>query len=371
MEIQAERVRPTPTAAPPRPSPWQANNLNALRAAAALQVAVHHTLAHFHYAEGSRFVYILSLFPGVPIFFFASGLLISRSLHRTSNLSSYIRNRLLRLYPGLWAAFAVGFALCLLAGFRPDTSVPRFVAWVGGQLSIAQFYNPQFMRAYGTGVLNGSLWTIAVEIQFYALLPVIVMAIRSLPRGTARRNTLLISATVAFAAANRLFIEAGGQLSERPILKFLGVSFIPWFYMFLAGVVIEENFDLIYRFVTTYKYQLLAVATTLLFAARSTLGFSVDNTLNPIVFVCLSTIVMVVSFCLRPVATAFQKKWDVSYGVYLYHMPTVNYFSHRRWPSSLPTVFCVLGVTIVLASLSWKFIETRALQLKRVAPSKR
>jgi peptidoglycan/LPS O-acetylase OafA/YrhL len=39
------------------------------------------------------------------------------------------------------------------------------------QLSIVQFYNPDFLRGYGVGVLNGSLWTISVELQFYVMLP--------------------------------------------------------------------------------------------------------------------------------------------------------------------------------------------------------
>ena len=369
MNLQAERIRPAAVRVNVRPSPWQANNLNALRVLAAFQVALHHTLAHFRYAEGSRFVYILSLFPGVPIFFFASGLLISRSLHRSSNITSYVRNRLLRLYPGLWVAFFVAFSLCLLAGFRQNISLARFAVWVFGQLSIVQFYNPHFMRAYGTGVLNGSLWTIAVEIQFYALLPALTNGFRSLQRGSFRRNGILAVTIAGFAIANRLFIDAGGQLSERPILKFLGVSFIPWFYMFLAGVLVEENFDVVHRLITRRRVLSFGLALTLLVAARPIVGWAVDNTVNPAVFCCLAVIVLTVSFGLRPICPSFQKKWDLSYGIYLFHMPAVNFFYYRGWTSSFLTVFWVMTMTVALALLSWRFVESRALQRKRLVHS--
>jgi hypothetical protein len=44
--------------------------------------------------------------------------------------------------------------------------------WLAAQLTIGQFYNPVFLRGYGLGVLNGSLWTIPLE-QFCVLVPLL------------------------------------------------------------------------------------------------------------------------------------------------------------------------------------------------------
>lgn len=41
-------------------------------------------------------------------------------------------------------------------------------------MSFVQFYNPDWLRGFGTGVLNGSLWSIPVELQYYVLLPFLI-----------------------------------------------------------------------------------------------------------------------------------------------------------------------------------------------------
>lgn len=51
--------------------------------------------------RGGRFLAFIDLFPGVPIFFFISGFLISKSFEENSVLKEYALNRILRIYPGL------------------------------------------------------------------------------------------------------------------------------------------------------------------------------------------------------------------------------------------------------------------------------
>ncbi len=344
-------------------STWKQNNLNFVRIAAACQVAVYHALSHFNVGTGSQFVYIVSLFPGVPIFFFVSGLLISKSLDREPDMRTYGRNRILRLYPGLWTAFFVGVAFALIAGFRPHTSIIEMVAWVTGQLTFVQFYTPSFMRSYGTGVLNGSLWTIVVELQFYAFLPLFCWMMRSQKRGSLKRNGALLSSILCFAVANRWYIGAGGQLTDRPIMKFIGVSFVPWLYMFVVGALVTENFSRIYPLVRRYWALVALLCSLILGASRPLFGFAVDNRLNPIVFLALAGITLVCSFCLPPILLSVQKNWDISYGIYLYHAPIINFLLFRN-SRGVPSVITTLLVTPFLAILSWRLIERPALRLK-------
>ncbi len=68
------------------------NNFDLIRLFAAFQVALVHV---FHIMEietawvGSFILHLLYLFPGVPIFFFISGFLISRSYENNSCLRSF------------------------------------------------------------------------------------------------------------------------------------------------------------------------------------------------------------------------------------------------------------------------------------------
>ena len=56
------------------------NNFDLLRLFAAFQVATHHTLSHLNISyDESGMLALLDAIPGVPIFFFISGYLISKS----------------------------------------------------------------------------------------------------------------------------------------------------------------------------------------------------------------------------------------------------------------------------------------------------
>ena len=93
---------------------------------------------------------ITDLFPGVPIFFFISGFLISKSFEKNSVVREYALNRFLRIYPGLAACFLVSLASVWFTGYFAtiDVSPTAMLLWAGAQLSIAQFYNPEFMQHY-------------------------------------------------------------------------------------------------------------------------------------------------------------------------------------------------------------------------------
>ena len=140
------------------------NNINLLRLLAACQVVVSHMIGHFDLAPNdSPLVVAIRMFPGVPIFFLLSGYLIYRAWERDPNIWSYWTNRGLRIFPALWVAFAVTLAVLFLTG-QFDGTARQTGLWIVAQLTIIQFYNPEFLRDFGVGVVNGALWSIPVEI---------------------------------------------------------------------------------------------------------------------------------------------------------------------------------------------------------------
>jgi peptidoglycan/LPS O-acetylase OafA/YrhL len=52
---------------------------------------------------------------------------------------------------------------------------------------------------------------------------------------------------------------------------------------------------------------------------------------------------------------------DISYGVYVFHMPTTNAMLHLR----IGNAAIAMAMTLVLAILSWRFVEQHALRVRK------
>ena len=78
------------------------NNFDLIRLIAAAEVAIRHSFHHIApNVEARPLLWVLDFIPGVPIFFFLSGYLISRSWERSPSPRGFFHNRALRLFPAL------------------------------------------------------------------------------------------------------------------------------------------------------------------------------------------------------------------------------------------------------------------------------
>ena len=107
-----------------------------------------------------------------------------------------------------------------------QVAVGKILVWVLAQATIVQFYNPDFMRTFGAGVLNGVLWTITVELQFYVLAPLLDYLLE--------RKTPILVVFFLVALGTNLYLHHLADGSSIGV-KLLYVSFLPWVYMFLLG----------------------------------------------------------------------------------------------------------------------------------------
>ncbi len=308
----------------------------------------------------------MGVLPGVPIFFFLSGFLISRTYERNPNLKDYFRNRALRLYPGLFICFLVSIGLVASTGYFATNPppLPKFAVWAAAQLTAFQFYNPEFLRGYGCGVLNGSLWTISVELQFYLLTPLLYWVLKPNQTGG---NTRLLAAAGLFVIANHLHQTLSSTFGENVGWKLIGVSFIPWLYMFLAGVLAQRNFDLVYRF-TSGRGIAFAFAYILFAFLMTTAGIS--STGNAISFVLFAPLVLSaisLAYTQPTLAHRVLSNNDISYGLYIYHMPLVNFVIESGYRGLVWAAFTTIFACFFIASLSWLLVEKPSLKKKRNA----
>lgn len=348
---------------------FRANNFDLIRLFAALQVALHHASEHLGVSEGAWGTWA-SIVPGVPIFFFLSGFLISRSYETNDRIFEYARNRILRIYPGLIGCTVIAVLSVFAAGYFPKAipNVTNFVVWIVAQVSFAQFYNPSFMREFGTGVLNGSLWTIAVELQFYLLVPVLYQLLIRRLKSTALMNFLLVGLTLLFLSSNIIIQRLRETEGHTIPFKLLLVSFVPWFYMFLAGVIAQKNFELFYRWFAGRGVVVCVIYLAGAYAAMLYLGAQGGNKIGPVLFTGLACTVFSLAYSAPTWAERLLKHNDISYGVYIYHIPVINLFMFYKLSSSMFSLWLALGITVVMACLSWKYIERPAMK-RKIHPS--
>ena len=229
-----------------------------------------------------------------------------------------------------------------------------FLAYLAGQLSVFQFYTPGFLRPYGVGNPNGSLWTIPVEIQFYCVLPIIYAIGRKL-NGKTFDGLLVTAALLSFASTVFLHREP-----ETTIIKLFGITFIPHVWLFFVGVLIQRNFEGWLKLLEGKGLWWLLTFTVVRLAV-SPLNMPL---LESATHILLAFAVVSLAYTSKDTAKRLLKETDISYGVYLYHMVVINALVEIGFVGpGLPVAIAVVA-TVLLAYASFKFIEKPALSLK-------
>jgi peptidoglycan/LPS O-acetylase OafA/YrhL len=345
---------------------YRKNSLDALRLLAAMQVAYGHAREYLiPGAPSSLLTEIVGLFPGVPIFFFISGFLITRSYERLQSIPEYVRNRALRIFPALWVCVALNIVMVAATGYfqMKGAGVTDLLTLFMAKSTFLQFYNPQYMREFGDGVLNGSLWTICVELQFYVLTPILYRAM-----GLLRSKPMYLVGAVLVTSllSNRILYYLGPTYGSEVWWKLIHVSFLPWIYMFLAGMVAQRNFATLASFLSKCPAWLafgsyIAVAYVLIII----LGLQAGNGCSPILFLLLVFLVLRLAYVNPTLAHKALRGNDISYGLYIWHMPVINQMLYFGLFGTASYFALGIALSVVLAVASWFLLEKPALRRKK------
>src|SRR5262245_5808492 len=209
------RTATPPESRPIRPAlPAHQGPLDGLRAAAALAVLLTHVSGMTGYSTtGTPISWALSRGDvGVPIFFTLSGLLLYRKWaaaaltgNSPGRVAVYLRRRALRILPAYWAV-----VLIALPVLNPG---PARHVWSWLQyLLLVQNYVPHPWWA-GTGATGlAQTWSLAVEVSFYLVLPLLAAALTWFAcrrgrrddgeAGVSRRARRLLAGIAALAASS-------------------------------------------------------------------------------------------------------------------------------------------------------------------------
>jgi len=348
-------------------SDWRVNNFDLLRLLAALQVAVVHSIGFLK--PTGYFARLLEAgldrFPGVPIFFVISGVLISKSYERSDSLRDYLRNRCLRIFPALWVCLVVGVAVILALGVGSfgRITTPDWLLWWARQMSIFQGFKPAFLEPLSTG-LNGSLWTIPVELEFYIVLPALYGILRLRRR---LGNMRLLAIALASLAVQLLIVSGHRSVGQARAYSLLQVTLVPYLWMFLAGISIQRNWSTVRGWLSGRAHW-WGIGYLMLCAAAKWLRVDTGgNYMSPVYLLPLAGLIVSLAMSAPQLSDRILRHHDVSYGLYLYHMLVIDLLVGLAAPSAWASFAAAIIVSLGLAALSWTLIEKPYLRGKRGA----
>jgi peptidoglycan/LPS O-acetylase OafA/YrhL len=321
-----------------------------IRLAAAMVVLAHHSWWGVNdtlYRYSHEFVH-LGLF-AVIVFFCISGFLVTRGLVRTRDIIRFGVNRALRILPALIAVviasmFVLG-PLVTKVSLVDYLSDPQLYCYARNIATLMAHYLPGVTDDGHPVIINGALWTLNIEICAY-----IALALLCFMEALRHRMFALTVFIVTYFLYAVLTIDAtfGAMLSTR------FVNFVGLFVYFIAGSCLFLYGDKI-----IWSGTFAAAAFVLAIAG---LAFGLGAIVLP---VCVPYIVVYLGLSDLPGRGLF--KHDLSYGVYLIHSPVIVAVTlllglRAGWPVALISAV----ITLMLAYLSWIYVERPALRQKKV-----
>ena len=329
--------------------PSRRNNFDFLRIVAAFLVLASHQFALNGLPEPSVFRMSLGTF-AVLIFFSISGFLVSQSWRQDPSAVRFLIKRFLRIWPGLavvtlLAAFVLGPLVSTLdaPAYFTHADLRDFLRNL--KVTTIRYVLPGvFEDNIHPRAVNGSLWTIPLEVRcYFALLAAGILGLM------ARRWTVALG-TAALG------------------VYYFGFAFDPKNYQvhfalyFFAGACLD-----LYRRVWEERPLGLLAASAVLSLAFHFLGAA-----QVALAVLIPVLVIFIGTRSTPVINRFGRFGDVSYGVYIYAFPvqqTVAWMAGRDLPFAAGLAVSAL-ITLACAFLSWHLVEHPALRLKSSLPAR-
>lgn len=347
------------------------NSFDALRFFAAFLVLFSHSYALYGLPEPRPIAEYKLGSIAVFVFFAISGFLVTQSWARDPAFQRFALRRGLRIFPGLFVV--VVLTTFLLGPFVSSHGYLSYLSsvdtWkyflsnifaISGQISLpGVFEENQYQN-----VVNDSLWTLRYEISMY-----LILALFGSFLSRERLPILCASLAIAFGAVWVLLALKGIKHLTLPLpfIWRIGLSFdlvelsrLGSFFFIGSCVFLFRNF--------------LIVSPALAFALSVIVLFSESQLIGTfLLWLAVPYTVVVCAYRLPIFLCRFSGGNDISYGVYIYAFPVQQLISLWFFKSGITWFWAFSAsacLTIVLAFVSWIYIERPALELKSILVSK-
>jgi peptidoglycan/LPS O-acetylase OafA/YrhL len=319
------------------------NNFDAVRVGLSLIVVLAHVVALTDLLVFNSLGYFFDSNFAVKGFFAISGFLVAKSYCSSGGLYEYFEKRFRRIYPAYFFAivfcFFSGFIVSGLSGYEfvSNRESLRYLIYNAIFLNFMQPVLPNVFEANPVQAMNGSLWTIKIEVMLYFCIPIIIALFSKFG------SKLITGLIVLFSISWVLFFT---NVYNGPWAEEISRQFPGQLSYFVLGVFFAVN----------DKY--LKVIWLLMIVSLFALLMSDNNLyrtiINPFAYVAIVLFVSTVNVRFFKLS----KIGDVSYGIYLYHFPIIQLLVHYGvFENPLVGLFCALTFTLLAAFFSWHFVE--------------
>lgn len=354
--------------------------IDGLRCLAAWGVISAHIGSEFGPSHKLVAYYGAAAYPALIVFFTISGFLVYRpfaraalaphttpSRDRSTKFWVYILRRVLRIFPLYWTVLAAAII------WNGPGNLHGLTDWVQA-IFLLPVPNPMRLLA---GPLGIAMWTLAIELPFYVVVPLYSAGVKALrarfaPDGDVFRfQVLCVSVVIAFILSLGLIFsgELAFPVMSLPIGMLLAL-------LETRQALARRRYP-IFRLMSTYWYLCIAAYVGLVFvAARLALDaydtpgvtdpydhirnvyFPIQLTLALLLFIPVAFGARRSLFVRLMASTPLQMLAPLTYGVYLWHVPLIHHT--QEWFGrgflgfpvigtkgfGMPTIFIAIGLAI-------------------------
>lgn len=337
--------------------------LDVLRGFAAIAVAYYHCVALLNlHAWSDLPAFVKYLYIAVPLFFAISAFSLcvgyEGRLNRSSDIRRFYLRRFLRIAPLFYVMLVLSVARRAYVGWGTPTTSDVFLNLT--------FLFPFVPASHESLVPAG--WSLGLEMLFYFLFPIALVFVSSLRRAIIAMG---LATVLSFAASYWLFV-----MDWSP--SFYWMALPVQFAFFLGGMLLYAIFRRLIAAPAAVQTRVaiaVLLTTTLVLYACGTFGlFDARHNSWPFgrLFIGFALLPFVLGFALYSVPLLVNRATiylgQISYGVYLIHPFVIRVVGEplqkalataglNVWQSSSVLVAAVLTVTILLAALSFHWLE--------------
>ncbi|MGF7109393.1 acyltransferase family protein [Treponema pedis] len=316
------------------------NSFNFIRLVCCLIVIYEHTLV----LTDIQFINLNLRGIAVSIFFVLSGFWVTKSYISSVSVKNFFIKRckrLLPLYYGVIIVTAAGFVFFTNLSIKDYFMNTGFFKYLFANAIFLNFLAPNLPGVFGGLPINGSLWTLKLEVGFYLLLPVIVHIYNRL-NTVFKKNMFLLM--LYFSSYIYIYIYMKKFYNLPPQLLHQLPAYMAYF---ISGMLYYFNWE----FLRKHERKLFVVSLAV-FGITWFIKFLLIEVLFPF---ALASFVMFLSVHLK-IFNSIGADIDYSYSMYLLHYPIIRILDSLQYFSLKPVIaiIAVFSITFLIAFLIYR-----------------